>query len=1406
MPESVAERNSILGIDIGSVSLSIVQLDQEGRVLRQFYKFHKGNIHSAFSDASKTFDLREIRAIARTSSSVCLNRELVIDYNTQVAIIAAVKHYCPEAASVLHVGAEKFMLIRFDDSGNYQSTKTSTSCAAGTGSFLDQQTGRLNLSGIEELCERAQRNTGNIPAIASRCAVFSNTDIIHAQQRGFSVDSICNSLCKGLAENIINTVFNRELPLLPILITGGVSKNPVVRSYLENQLKTKLLINEDSHLFGAIGAGLLLLKEKKSLPLLNLDSFGDILINDNPGKEYFHKPLSLTLSTYPDFSNEGSYWFTPSVSMHPVNTEVDVYQKIHPGAEYKVYIGIDIGSTSTKAVLIGEGGKPLAGFYTYTSGKPLSAVKSIFEAIDDFFRRHGGGISIAGVGTTGSGRKFIGRIINADLIIDEITSHARAAYELNPLTDTIIEIGGQDAKFTVMKNGSVVFSQMNTVCAAGTGSFLYEQARKLGCSVSDYSRIDETVSAPLASDRCTVFMERDISQLYNKGYSVNEILATALHSVTENYLRKVAVEASIGKYICFQGAPAKNRSLVAAFEQRLNKPIHVSKYCHLTGALGIAMMLREKNTGNSGFRGLGIYREEIGIDTETCRLCTNNCCISVATVSGEKVAYGFMCGRDYGTQQYISGNKTGFDLLEHRKKIFSSEPPREFREKITVGIPATLHLFEELSLWKRFFDNLSIRTITSENYRDPLRTGKNLAGAEFCAPVSSIFGHVVYLSDKVDYIFLPVLLQTREKSKGAEGQYCYYTQFSASLVYTLKINDIPNKCLSPFISFPKGKYHVAWKLYNCLKPVMKTGITWFTILNAFNEALSYYSAQKKLLAGEFKRQFQSENDISVVLLGRPYIVLSKVLNKGIPDIFNTLGIKTFYQDMIIPEDINLDDIDVLLKKVPWYFVTKILETARIAAETRNLYPVLITAFKCAPDSFIIDYFKKIFDSYRKPYLILQIDEHDSNLGYETRIEAAVRSFKNHSLTSGEVTGFETRQIFPGITRVIAGKTLMFPMWDPVVSPLLVANMKRIGIDARLMKSSELFIKKSMAHNTGQCLPINIIAQEFIEYVREHELKPENTMIWAIDTKLSCNIRLYPQYIKSILDNYGQGMEKAHVYSGLLTHLEISLSACYYAFFAYFLGGLIRMTGCRIRPYEVKKGETDRVIKQSVGILEGAFLGEKPLEKTVMEVVNLFDSIQVVKEARPKVALFGDFYVCDNDVMNQKLTQVIEEAGGEIITTPYSDLVRMSIDNVIRRRIDSGEYFTAAKQRLISSGLKLLEDKFYKYFEKYLGPQKTVNPGKLESHLASFNINPYNSGESYDNILKIFYILENYPDISLFVQTNPAFCCPSLVTEAMTNEIKRLTGVPVVTLTYDGTDDYKNEIIIPYLQSRKITAG
>jgi predicted nucleotide-binding protein (sugar kinase/HSP70/actin superfamily) len=503
--------------------------------------------------------------------------------------------------------------------------------------------------------------------------------------------------------------------------------------------------------------------------------------------------------------------------------------------------------------------------------------------------------------------------------------------------------------------------------------------------------------------------------------------------------------------------------------------------------------------------------------------------------------------------------------------------------------------------------------------------------------------------------------------------------------------------------------------------------------------------------------------------------------------------------MLVYNHQDYSDIDYLLKVFPWYYAANILEAAKISAITKNLYPVLITAFKCAPDSFLIDYFKKIMDAHQKPYLILQIDEHDSNVGYETRIEAGIRSFRNHAAMDHQKVKTVLPIIAPPEKSVWAKKTIIFPNWDQLVAPMLVANLRKEGLDAKLLEPDDEITMKSMVHNTGQCLPINIITQEFIEYIKKNNLDPAETMLWMVETKLTCNIRLYPYFIKNLLDKYGGGMEKAIVYSGDITHLDISLNACLNAYLIYMIGGLIRRIGCKIRPYEVTKGDTDKAIAESIKIMTKAFLGRASIEKSIVQALTLFDTIKYNPVQRPKVAIFGDLYVRDNDVLNQDLIHVIEDAGGEVMTTPYHEYARLTAQNGLRRRVARGENLEALGLKAMLSGIQILDKTYYRHFKKYLGNSPAIHTSKYEKKLELFNIKPLHSGESYENILKIFFLLDNYPDISLFIQTNPAFCCPSLITEAMKNQIQRITGVPVVTITYDGTSDFKNDIIVPYLK-------
>lgn len=1390
--------NRIVGIDIGSVAVSLAVIEHNGAVIHSSYQFHKGAIRETIADMLKNIDKTNICGIAMTSSGPNVIR-CAARYDTQISVITAVKHFHKEVGSILFVGGENFGLISFNEQGDYERYRSNSSCAAGTGSFLDQQAKRLNLKSIESLSSIAFCNMDISPKIATRCAVFAKTDLIHAQQEGYSIGQISDGLCEGLAKNVIDTLMPDQKLREPLILAGGVSMNQAVVKHFKSLLHIEPVIGPYSQLYGAIGAALLFVEEMDESgdaekPLKPIDSWEDIIVTEQKEKRYSYPPLSIRLSSYPDFSSNQRYIFEPSNKVS--NVEVDIYEKLNP-VEH-VYLGIDIGSTSTKAVLLGSGDKVLAGLYTRTSGQPVKAVQALFECIDRIAGDNKTQFEFIGVGTTGSGRKFIGRIINADLIVDEITAHARAAYELDNEVDTIIEIGGQDAKFTTMKNGMVTFSVMNNVCAAGTGSFIEEQAEKLGVNIADYAGRAINIAAPCASDRCTVFMERDINNYLSEGFTVDEVLASVLHSVRENYISKVAVEANIGEKICFQGATARNKALIAAFEHKLKKPVFVSKFCHLTGALGSALILSENKVKSSIFRGTELYKNAIPVENEICELCHNHCKINKVTVQGETVAFGFLCGRDYDTKQYVGAKRAKYDLLSEREKIFRvTNRPKTFKSHIKIGIPHALYLAEEMPLWKHFFNTLGVEVVTSASLKEPIKYGKKLAGAEFCAPISAFHGHVAYLADKCDYIFLPIYLDEKEKDRDLLRLYCYYTQFAASLATGIQSPNLKDKVLSTV--FDHRSFQSKIDLSRLLKTHIPNG--YWEIYNAYEAALAFYNESRNKLRNIYEREQRGLSDISVVLLGRPYTVLQNSMNKGIPDIFSKLEIKSFYQDMLPYHKEEISEIDPLLKQIHWNYPAKILKAALYSAINSNIYPVFITSFKCGPDSFTIEYFKRIMDKYNKPYLILELDEHDSSVGYETRIEAAVRSFRNHySQKEPAARSQRILPIVPEISSKVKEKTLLFPTLDPLTSKLLEAVLIKEGFDARLVPFDETTVQRAMRTNTGQCLPVNIIAQSYIDYIEENIVDPATTTGWIFASSIACNIRMYPQMIKSLMEAHGKGMELVDMYIGEIDLSDISIQATIDAYFAFLFGGMLRKIGCKIRPYEVTKGETDKVIAQSLTVFYNALIGGRNKDDAVSKVVALFKKIEVnTTKIRPKVAIFGDMYARDNEAFNQNLIHRIEEYGGEAITTPMNEYAKMIADSYIRRWFTIGKYKDAFLTKTVMALVTQLEKSYYRIFNELLDEPVLSTDIDYEEILSHFHVKVQHSGESADNLIKIAVLLKHYPDISLFVQTNPAFCCAGLVTEAMVSKIEELFSVPVVTLNYDGTGKNINEKIRPYIK-------
>ncbi len=503
---------------------------------------------------------------------------------------------------------------------------------------------------------------------------------------------------------------------------------------------------------------------------------------------------------------------------------------------------------------------------------------------------------------------------------------------------------------------------------------------------------------------------------------------------------------------------------------------------------------------------------------------------------------------------------------------------------------------------------------------------------------------------------------------------------------------------------------------------------------------------------------------------------------------------------------NHQDIKVaeqILKALHWNYGAQILEAAEVVAHTPGVYPVLITSFKCTPDSYIIEYFKTLLQAYKKPYLILQLDEHDSSVGYETRIEAAIRSFRNHHqinrgkpLTSDYVINSQSIKAVEGLE----GKTLFLPNWDRLVGKLMEAILRKEKVDARLLEETEETIQRSLRLNTGQCLPLTAIVQGTIDYINKNNIKPENAAVWCVKSQISCSLGIFPFYIKKILDSYGQGMEKVSVYQGEITFLDFSLKTSMSIYLGYMFAGMLKRMGCKIRPYEKVKGTTDAVIERSLKLFYQMFLHHvMPQEEIVEQVVEMFKSIPVFEEKKVKVAIFGDLYSRDNCTLNQDLIKTIEENGGEVITTAYTDYVKIIGEPYIKKWFSEGLYRHAAMAQLMFLLMPRLEKRYYNYFNQILQEPDYDYSIPYEEILAKLNVKLNHTGESMENILKIFVLKQHYPDLALFVQANPSFCCPSLVTEAMSKRIEELAGIPIVTIEYDGTGGIKNDAIIPYLK-------
>ena len=643
----IGARMNFIGLDAGSVSVKLVILDENGNLLYKIYRRHKGHPLSVTLDILKEITTKgygqKITAGADFSLSITGSAGRLIasvfgiePFNEIIAQAYSSQRLCPHIKTIIEMGGEDSKLILLGEDGrSVKDFSMNSVCAAGTGSFLDQQAERLRIS-IEEFSELALTSQ-KPPRIAGRCSVFAKSDMIHLQQIATRVEDIIAGLCFAVARNFKGSIARGRTIIAPVSFQGGVAANKgMVRALKEIIAIEELHVPEHFAFMGAIGASLKNIHEHtiRRFDVSRLDEFLQTYRSDGEG----HPPL-----------NDGGERIWEDKGNDALSSFI-LRPSSLPSSPIRAYLGIDIGSISTNLAVIDEEGKLLAKRYLMTAGRPIKAVQQGLAEIGDEI---GDGVEILGVGTTGSGRYMIADFVGADIVKNEITAQATAAVFINKDVDTIFEIGGQDSKFISLENGIIVDFEMNKACAAGTGSFLEEQAEKLNISIKEeFAQCALSAKNPCRlGERCTVFMENSLMSNLQRGADKDDLLAGLAYSIVQNYINRVVAGKRIGSNIFFQGGVAFNKSVAAAFEKYLGKRITIPPHHDVTGAIGMGliamkhMQSKADNGRKTTFKGFELSKRPYEISSFECKGCPNICKINRVKISGEKglLFYGGRC-------------------------------------------------------------------------------------------------------------------------------------------------------------------------------------------------------------------------------------------------------------------------------------------------------------------------------------------------------------------------------------------------------------------------------------------------------------------------------------------------------------------------------------------------------------------------------------------------------------------------------------------------------------------------------------------------------------------------------------------------------------------------------------------
>jgi predicted CoA-substrate-specific enzyme activase len=1369
-----------LGICFGSTSMQCVIVnhrDNNTIVEKTFRKAHEGNPRKELIEFLRGIEHQQIDRIAVTGRAF-RNHVYLTSIPEPEAIECALRSvYCDTGFPdmVISSGGETQLVYTINKNGGISAVHSGNKCASGTGEFFLQQIRRMGLS-LEEAVELASK--GEPHKIAGRCSVFCKSDCTHALNKGESRANVAAGLCLMMADKISDLV--KDIPCEFATLIGGGSLNKAMVALLEKRFP-RFSVPLHADCFEAFGAAMWALEHDCLLPPSDIPT----VIKGNHNSFGNHKALKDAMGLV-DFRK----------SDRGIAADGDC-----------CILGLDVGSTTTKAVLMRTGDAAiLASVYLRTNGDPVQAARNCYTSL----REQIGNISvtISGLGVTGSGRQIAGLHALTNNVINEIIAHATAAAHFDKDVDTIFEIGGQDAKYTLLTNGVPSDYAMNEACSAGTGSFLEESAKEsLNVSTEEIGALAlDGTAPPNFTDQCAAFISSDIKIAGQEGIGKNDILAGLVYSICLNYVNRVKGSRPVGKKIFMQGGVCYNKAVPVAMASLMNTQIIVPPDPGLMGAFGVALEVKNRvalGIANEEHYDLDelIQRDALRDGSFTCaggkEKCDRKCEISRIKINGKMYPFGGVCNRYYNLRLNREVNTEEFDLVAIREKLlfekygvkpFSSVTDLDKPAK-TVGLIRSFLTHTFYPLYSNFFNKLGFNIVFPDEI-DP--EGISRIEAAFCLPAELAHGSFYSLLKKnPDYIFLPQVALIPVTNPSSYTKTCVFVQaepYYLKATFRKELENSPIVVLSPVLKMDKGYEAEEAQMVDIAKSM---GVSEKIAMSAFEFACKQQRALDEELQKTGKKALdylsKHKDTFGIVLFGRPYNSFTSDANMGIPHKVASRGY------MIIPHDMIPSAEYMASDNMFWGMGQKIMKSAQYVKDKENLFGFYITNFSCGPDSFLLGFFRKCMG--QKPSLTLELDQHTADAGIDTRIEAAVdimTSYRRIGSPQMAPSAFVPAKIvmYGKDIRVRASDGNDYPLNDPKIEVLIpsmgrlsaeaVASvMKGMGIDARALPvaDKDVLLEGRKNSTCKECLPFILTTGAYVSYLKARKNNKISVFFMATGGG-PCRLGQYCTALNNLIetnkfrDTAVLPMTDETGYGGMGARMLLrSWQAILISDVLYDIRSTLAVVAV---DKDSALAEVEILWREVKAYLEGTL--SVRLTSLLASIAQRLSKIPIKKSPDdiPVISLIGEIYVRKDEFSRKNLVDYLENQGFMVRVAPISEFMHYSNyvvnNNLGERQFNLKDQFkmhlTAQIQEWWERRIKSIfaESKLYNF--EMIEVDKTIRaiPHLISEHFRGETILTIGLG-----------LREILHDSCGVVSIGPFGCMPARVSEAILKKEMNVEG-------------------------------